>query len=551
MPTVYQREILQSDSLFADSGANNPDLEHSQAWQALRVYFFYRFALGLFLTWAIFTGKGPSMLAEHNVTVFTYAIVAYTVLLGLSAIPLHSGKFDNRLHALFHLVLDLICIPLLIHSSGGIGSGLEALLLMSVAASGLLIGGLYSVGYAALCSLVFLGDVVYSDLYNIFENTRYTEASVLGICCFAVSLFAHSMGRRAEHSERLAQQRGQDIERLEKLNAHIIQNLQSGVMIIDPATGIKSINQSALQFFGLAQMPARISDASAELSQRYQDWLVDPHQDSFVLDGQHDHQILTRIMALQTAGKPYHMIWFEDLSVETQRIQQAKLASLGHLAASIAHEIRNPLNVISHASQLLEEAPDQNQENQQLSELIVRHSARVNKIIDNMLQLAQRKPACLETIELNSWLQDFVAQFLKDFQYNNHIIRFDNQSFPTTLNIRVDASQLKQILTNLCGNAIKHSASSADQIVELTVDVVEDSINIDVIDTGAGIPEANRAKLFEPFFTTSKTGTGLGLYISRELSELNQGSLNYFPRTQGGSIFRLNFPLQREQVISL
>ncbi|MEE9411470.1 MAG: HAMP domain-containing sensor histidine kinase [Methylococcales bacterium] len=533
------------------SGESHSDLEHSQAWQALRIYFFYRFALALFLTWAIFSGKGPSMIASHDLTIFTYVIVIYTVLLGLSSIPLHIGKFDNRLHAFYHLALDLWCIPLLIHTSGGIGSGLEALLLMSVAASGLLIGGLYSVGFAALCSLIFLGEVVYSDLYNIFENTRYTEAAILGICCFSVSLFAHLLGRRAEQSERLAKQRGQDIERLEKLNAHIIQNLQSGVIILDPVTGIQSINQSALQFFSLEQAPERLFEASFELSQRYKDWLANPAKDSFALEGQHETQILTRIMALQTAGKPYHMIWFEDLSVETQRIQQAKLASLGHLAASIAHEIRNPLNVISHASQLLQEAPDQNPENQHLSELIVRHSARVNKIIDNMLQLAQRKPACLETVELNNWLQDFVEQFQEGFHHKQHTIRFDNQLLTTTLNIRVDASQLKQILTNLCANAFKHSAIAADQVVELIVNSVEDNINIDVIDTGSGIPEIDRAKLFEPFFTTSETGTGLGLYISRELAELNQGSLSYFPREQGGSVFRLSFPKQREQVISL
>ncbi|MEE9345157.1 MAG: PAS domain-containing sensor histidine kinase [Methylococcales bacterium] len=543
--------LLQSDSLFSALHDHNPELEHSQGWQALRIYFFYRFALALFLIWAIFSGKGPSMIASHDLTGFTYTIIAYSVLLGLSAIPLHSGKLDNRIHALYHLTLDIVCLPLLIHTSGGIGSGLEALLVMSVAASGLLIGGLYSVGFAALCSLAFLGDAVYSDLFEVFENTRYTEASVLGICCFAVSLFAHSMGRRAEHSEHLAKQRGHDIERLEKLNAHIIQNLQSGVMILDPVTGIQSINQSALQFFGLETIPSMLVEASAELSQRYLDWLADPRQDSFALDGQHETQILTRIMALKTAGKPYHLIWFEDLSVETQRIQQAKLVSLGHLAASIAHEIRNPLNVISHASQLLKETTDQNQENQQLSELIVRHSARVNKIIDNMLQLAQRKPACLETINLNVWLQTFTTQFQEEFQHKNHTLRFDNNLSPTTLIIRADPSQLKQILSNLCTNAIKHTSSLTDPTVEIIVNVVEDSINIDVIDSGPGISEENRSKLFDPFFTTSATGTGLGLYISRELSELNQGSLNYFPGAQSGSVFRLSFPQQREQVISL
>jgi two-component system sensor histidine kinase PilS (NtrC family) len=359
------------------------------------------------------------------------------------------------------------------------------------------------------------------------------------------------MGRRAEKSENIAKQRGKDIERLEKLNAHIIQNLQSGVIIIDPATGIQSINQSALQFFGLEVVPSMLADASTELSQRYQHWLDDPSQDSFALKGQHEASILARIMALQTADKPYHMIWFEDLSVETQRIQQAKLVSLEHLAASIAHEIRNPLNVISHASQLLEELDDQSEENLQLSQLIIRHSGRVNKIIDNMLQLAQRKPACLENIELSQWMQGFIEQFQQDYQHKSHIIRFDKQQLATTLEIRVDPSQLKQILTNLCSNAMKHSENPTDKVVEIAIQSLDDKITIEVMDSGSGIPEINRNKLFEPFFTTSETGTGLGLYISRELSELNQGWLDYLPRTTGGSIFRLSFPQHRQQVISL
>ncbi len=550
MSSISQHKFFQSDA-GKSASHTQLNLEHSQAWQALRIYFFYRFALAVFLLWAIYSGRGPAMIASHNLIIFRYSIIAYTVLLGLSSIPLHNGKYGYRLHALYHLALDLCFIPLFIHSSGGIGSGLEALLLMSVAASGLLLGGLYSVGFAALCSLAFLGEVVYSDLYGVFQNTHYTQAAVLGTCCFAVSLFAHSMGRRAEQSERLANQRGKDIERLEKLNAHIIQNLQSGVIIIDPVKGMQSINQSALQFFNLHEMPGELSEISAKLAVSYHHWLSDPQQDSFALEGLHEMPILARIMALETAGKPYHLIWFEDLSVETQRVQQAKLVSLGHLAASIAHEVRNPLNVISHASQLLEEAPDLSKESLKLCELIVRHASRVNKIIDNILQQAQRKPACLETIKLNGWLQDFAEHFQEEIQHKNHVIRFDKSLLATTLTIRADASQLKQMLTNLCTNAIKHAASSADQVIEIAVGVVEESINIDVIDSGLGIPEADRAKLFEPFFTTSETGTGLGLYISKELSEMNQGSLNYFPRPQGGSVFRLSFPQQREQVISL
>ncbi|HFD12367.1 MAG TPA: HAMP domain-containing histidine kinase [Crenotrichaceae bacterium] len=548
--STLQYSLYSSEELISTSQKNQFSLKHSQVWQALRIYFFYRFTLALFLLWAVYTGKGPSLIAAYSPTLFTYSIIVYTILLGISFIPLHTGSYDCKIHAFYHLTLDLCCIPLLIHASGGIGSGLEALLLMSVAASGLLLGGIYSVGFAALCSLVFLGEAIYSDLYDIFENTHYTEASVLGICSFAVSLFAHSLGRRAEQSELLANQRGRDIERLEKLNVHIIQNLQSGVIIIDPVKGIQSINQSVLQFFKLEKTPVKLSGISAKLAESYQDWLSDQQHDSITLDGQHEAQILTRFIALETAGKPYHMIWFEDLSIETQRIQQAKLVSLGHLAASIAHEIRNPLSVISHASQLLEETPDLDTESKKMSQLIIRHASRVNKIIDNILQLAQRKPACLEEIELIQWVDNFIVLFQEDYHTGNNKLYFTHPH-SSSLKLRVDPSQLRQILTNLCSNAIKHSVKSSQADVEIIINEIDDKVTIDVSDAGPGIPEQYRDRLFDPFFTTSETGTGLGLYICRELSELNQGWLDYFPRPEGGSVFRLSFPKYRQKVISI
>ena len=192
----------------------------------------------------------------------------------------------------------------------GIGSGLEALLLMSVAASGLLIGGVYSVGFAALCSLAFLGDVVYSDVYEVFENTRYTEASVLGICCFRQCRYLRILWGVELNTVSVWQNSVVKILSDWKNSIHILYRIcNPGLLFFDPVTGIQHRSaQSALQFFSLETMPSMLVEASAELSQRYIDWLADPRQDSFALEGQHGTQILVCIMALQTAGKPYHMI---------------------------------------------------------------------------------------------------------------------------------------------------------------------------------------------------------------------------------------------------
>ncbi|MCH9697995.1 MAG: HAMP domain-containing histidine kinase [Gammaproteobacteria bacterium] len=548
MSTLSQADLLNIGT-HSESGDQSTANGLSHSWQALRIFVFYRFALALFLVWSVYSGKGPSMIASYDRILFSICVMFYAVMLVFSSVSILKYQFEFRTLAFFHLALDLFCLPILIYSSGGIGSGLEALLLMSVAASGLLIGGLYSIGFAALCSLVFLSEAVIADFYNIFQRTHYAEASVLGICSFTVAMIAHSLGRRAESSERLAKERGKDIERLLKLNAYIIQNLQSGVMIIDPVKGIQSVNQSALKFFNLDKTPGVLDDISEQLKQFYQNWLKHSDQDTFELERVDQPPVLSRFIQLDTDDKPYHMVWFEDYSVESKRIQQAKLVSLGHLSASIAHEVRNPLNVISHASQLLEEKQDLDESTRQLSQLIIRHSVRVNRIIENILKLAQRKPANLIAVDINTWILEFINDFQDDFhQYKQRIkviAKPDNQ-----LILRADLSQLKQILNNLCTNALKHSVNP-EECVELEIHCQDAEIHIDILDRGAGIAEQHRDKLFEPFFTTSETGTGLGLYISRELAELNQASLVYLPRSGGGSCFRLTFAMHSQQVISL
>ena len=230
------------------------------------------------------------------------------------------------------------------------------------------------------------------------------------------------------------------------------------------------------------------------------------------------------------------MIILEDGTVYNQRLQQSKLASLGRLSASIAHEIRNPLSAINHAGQLLSENPDLPAEDRRLTHIIQANTARVNHIIEDILQLSRRKDSRREKLELNSWLDGYLKIFILEQSITQNTITLLPLKEP--LFVFIDPSHLKQIMDNLCQNALKYGEPEAGAIIVQTV-MLKQIPCIDVIDNGSGVSRENLSHLFEPFFTTSASGTGLGLYISKELAELNQAKLIYYVTADNKTCFRL------------
>ncbi len=224
-----------------------------------------------------------------------------------------------------------------------------------------------------------------------------------------------------------------------------------------------------------------------------------------------------------------------------ERVQQSKLASLGRLSASIAHEIRNPVGAMSHAAQLLGESPVLTEDDKRLTEIIETHSSRVSHIIDNVLQLSRRESSRPERVPLRPWLEDFTREFVNTLELQEGELTI--AEMPDGLEVRMDLSHLRQVLWNLCDNAVKYASETGGILVELHAGRMQDQGRpyIEVRDHGLGVDEATADKMFEPFYTERSGGTGLGLYISRELCELNRATLLYLDRPGGGSIFRIVF----------
>jgi two-component system sensor histidine kinase PilS (NtrC family) len=253
-------------------------------------------------------------------------------------------------------------------------------------------------------------------------------------------------------------------------------------------------------------------------------------------------ELLATFSLLSTpASNPDTLVFIEDSTEAQKRAQQLKLASLGQLSASIAHEIRNPLGAISHAAQLLGEAETLSKGDQRLSEIIQNHCLRMNGVIENVLHMSRRKVADPKSILLGEWVEKFLKEFSAGVPGEAQIETDLDSSYNS---VEVDPIHLSQVLGNLCQNGMRYSFKNCGKSkirVVAGIDSVSRHSYLEVIDYGEGVEDELVQNLFEPFYTTESTGTGLGLYLSKELCEANNARLSYSKAFSGGSSFKITF----------
>ena len=508
-----------------------------QAWLLLKVFFLYRFIIASLFVILFYSNHGPSMLGSYDTDLYVVSSLTYFAITNISGICIFWRLTSYTLQAQFLIFTDIILLTLLMHACGGVASGMGILLAVTIASGGLLIGGRCAVLFAAIASLAILAEQIYASQTHAFTDSSFTYTGMLGASFITISILSYVLASRAEQTEILAGQQKLTITKLEELNQYIIQHLQSGIIIADRDGQIGMLNEAALHLLDLLIYPWNLEVISPDLSSAFQSWHIDTRHDQTILYIPDQPEINIHFTLLPTRHEHYYMIILKDNAIYDQHLQQGKLASLGRLTASIAHEIRNPLGAISHAGQLLSECPYLKPQDVRLTEIIQTHSERVNRIIEDILQLSKRKTSNREKIDLVIWTQDY----LKKFIFTNSL---DRQCFALLivnkqLSVFIDKNHLEQIMDNLCQNALKYSTSDRQKI-NLKLSVLQHHPCIEVIDTGPGINPENIGLLFEPFFTTSNTGTGLGLYISQELAELNQAKLSYHLTETNGNCFRLS-----------
>jgi two-component system sensor histidine kinase PilS (NtrC family) len=509
----------------------------------------FRLFVAVTLLVLFFAGGDPRLFGERYPALFSATAAGYLVLAVVSAMAIRQRWVTAEPQNLLLVTVDIAAVVTLMHASGGISSGLGGLLVVFVGAASLVLPGRVPAFFASLAAIAVLGEQLFSQLGGVSDSSAYPAAGVLGAIIFAIAMTARPLARRIQVSEALARQRGVDLANLSELNEYIVQHLRESIVVVDGKNDVRLINTSAAQLLG-ATSDSRgtpLARIAPDLTQYIERWRHDSqlksHTEFTMIDAANSMRIKAHLAPL---GKDNDrsgpmLVFLEDASLMNARVQQSKLASLGRLSASIAHEIRNPVGAMSHAGQLLAESAALTEDDLRLTEIIRTHAERVSHIIENVLQLSRRESSKPEQFELAPWLTDFANEFSRTLELREGELTV--APIDADLDVRMDPSHLRQVLWNLCDNAVKYASETGGILVELQAGHLPRTGRpyLEVLDQGHGVDEATADKMFEPFYTARQGGTGLGLSISRELCELNRATLVFQPREGGGSIFRVIF----------
>lgn len=530
----------------------NPPQHLSEAdaatWRALTIFAGYRFFLAGMLYLVFFLKLPPDFIGAADPGLFAsiselYVLIAFILLL---ITVRYWGPVTTQIK--LQLVIDIIALTIIMHASGGLQTGLGSLLLVVVVAGGALIPGRLAAFIAAIATIAVLLEVSYSQIAGN-GVTKYSQAGILGATFFITAWLSQWLSQKMQRSQVLADQRAIDVANLAVLNQNIISRMQIGVLALGRQGNVTLLNESARYLLGLEQASINFSlkDKVTELAEQLWLWQHNNPNPFKTFQARADLPEIKASASKLDSGEV--LIYIENTSAMAQQVQQLKLASLGRLTASIAHEVRNPLGAISHAGELLAEAQTDNPTLLKLTDIIQRHSQRMNSIIETILQMSRRKTVQPSAVVLAPWLERFVEEFCDSKAAAEQDISVKILSPLAT--VAMDPEQLHQVMWNLFDNAWHHSdpRQKAPRI-SLTLSHSDTATNIDVNDNGAGVISEARAHLFEPFYSKRRGGTGLGLYLARELCEANGARLRYLADELQSSHFRISFPSDWQEYIA-
>jgi two-component system sensor histidine kinase PilS (NtrC family) len=506
-------------------------------WTSVRLLNIYRLGLASIFFAPSFIDSSPQV-DIVNLPLYSWTSVAFRVvaLVWVVASTIERRGFQKQVS--LQIYGDTIIIILLMHACGGISSGLGMLLIVSVVITGLLTEQSLAILFASLASLGLLAEHIYSVNNIPSYSGASSQVGILGASLIAIAIVSHKLVMRARSSEQLIQQRERDVALLSALNQEIIENMEAGVIVLGRNDKIRHINRAARDMLHLSsnrnislqrdcpRLVAALNSSRKTISQTSQ---LSPF--STEID---NLQISFR--GLQSEGHPNTMIFLNDVSSIRNSMQQAKLASLGHLTASIAHEIRNPLGAISYAAELLLENRNFDEADQRMIEIITQHTSRINHIIEDILNISRGSETTRETIELKQWIPGFIDGFCQSGLATAESFKLKFESERTALIF--DAGHLNQILTNLCTNACVHGDADKPILIRVYIDT-DYSLCVEIADQGPGVSSDILDQIFEPFYTTSHQGSGLGLYIVAQLCELNNASISASANQYNGTSFIL------------
>ncbi len=510
-------------------------------WRSLHYFNCYRLVIALVLLVSVLPGDSVLQLGSHDRTLFIRVTITY-LLFGLVCAALIFTRWRFNVQIAVQVVLDIVFITVLIFASRGITSGLGLLLLATLAGAALISRGRLALFFAALASIAILLEHGYEVLVFQESAAQFMQVGFLAIGYFATALVALSLSQLTRQNEEIAALRAIDVANLSEVNRLVIQDMPDGVVVVDGAGVIRQVNTQAEVFLGALNKrePVMLTHYAPAIAAHLARWQAGAASVNSAVGSAYAASMGERhgLRFVPVGSQPGAgtVIFLEDLTRVREQAQQMKLAAIGRLTSNIAHEIRNPLGSISHAAQLLQEEPDSSPGMRRLLNIINDNTQRLNRMVNDVLGLNRGQAAVPETFALSPFVRQFVTEFAETEQADHGVFSFRADG---ALTVVFDRTHLNQILWNLCRNALRHCRGHGGS-VQIIAQRMRGRrvVKLDVIDDGPGVPLPVRSGLFEPFVSSAPGGTGLGLYIARELCATNGATLEYV-ESAGGAQFTL------------
>jgi two-component system sensor histidine kinase PilS (NtrC family) len=456
---------------------------------------------------------------------------------------------------------DLAVMSTVYLSAGGDHGGFAILYLFPVAGGAILGPMLHALFFAAAAAIFLLTESAY-QVFALSLDASMSQAGLYGAAFFATAIVLNRLAAQLIAEETLARQRGIDLRLQEAINRLVIADMGDGILVIGPTEEILTANPAAERMLGLdvpyAEPYSRLADvpALAPIADAFSRWraciqgaapgradmpmyVVVKPGDDFPLygpvtlrSGRRDvaAHLQLRFARVETEGLGTErtVIFLQDVTEIENKAQQLKLASMGRLTASIAHEVRNPLSAIAHASSLLSEdtaTPMQ----VRLLNIVADNVARLNRMIEDILKLSRKAQQHHEPLPLVPFMRDLLEEFREMHKVPASLIELGRME---RYRVRFDPLHLREVVTNLLSNALRYASGKPGSIRIFVLPGASGHLELHVQDDGPPISQEVRDHLFEPFYTTSNKGTGLGLYLARELCLNNGAVIDYEYRAE-------------------
>lgn len=522
---------------MADVRAERRALQSPSLWRLLRYFSYYRLIVaGFFLGAVVFSGK-PLNIGSQEPRLFLWVSSIYLVL----SMAILAGQI--RLQRAFNaqlsmqVMIDIGCLILLLYASGGAKSGMSMMLLVVLVGAALVGKGRLVLFYASVATLLLLAEQAYRVGFLKGDPGDFFFTGLTCIGLFGAAIGARLLANRMIANEELARKRGIELADQMLINERVIHDMQDGVLVIDAASQVRQCNPRARALLGCTDAYAKsLEDFSPTLAEEFRLRQGRGIESELVMQIPWTGRVL-RVRFLPPGEGGNALIFVEDVGRLQQEARQVKLAALGRLTANMAHEIRNPLSAISHAAELLaDEPPGKGVE--RLTRIIVDNSQRLNRLVSEVVELGRRDRVSPEVIELRDYFLRLIDErSLQDAGTAQRIV----VNIPAGVEIRFDRGHLHRVVSNLLDNALRFASQSPGAVrIDIEQNPGQNRPSLHVIDDGKGIDETERDRVFEPFFTTRTAGTGLGLYIARELCEAN-GARLFLLENAPGAHFCISF----------